>query len=68
MLVEVASVVFNAKQARDRRRDAGPHMIAVGPVLVQRAPFFGHLARRVPMLMHQDGGQLIHFLIGHPMM
>ena len=67
MMMDVGRLI-DPKQARNGCRDAGPHVIAVGPVLVQRAPFFGHLARRVPMLMHQDGGQLIHFLIGHPMM
>jgi hypothetical protein len=33
---------------------------------MQRPPIFGNLKRRVPMLMHQNGGQFINFLIGHP--
>ena len=41
-------------------------MIAMGPSFVHRAPVFCDLARRVPMLVHEDRGKFVYFLIGHP--
>ena len=35
---------------------------------MQRPPLLGNFARRVPMLMHQDRGEFIYFLIGHPVL
>jgi len=35
---------------------------------VQRPPFLGNFARRVPMLIHQDRGEFIYFLIGLPVL
>ena len=61
-------MVLQPEQAGNRAGDPGPQMIAVGPALVQRSPFLGNIARRVPMLKHQDGGEFIHFLIGHLIM
>jgi len=34
---------------------------------MQRPSIFGNLKCCVPMLVHQDRGQFIHFLIGHPL-
>jgi hypothetical protein len=35
---------------------------------MQRPPILGNVKRRVPVLVHQDGGQFIYFLIGHPLL
>jgi len=60
--------LIEPQEAHYRLGDTRPQPEAVGPALVQRPPFLGNFARRVPMLMHQDRGEFIYFLIGHPVL
>jgi hypothetical protein len=59
---------IRADHAEDRLGDLGPQLEAVGALRMQRAPILSDVERRGPVFLNQDRGQLIDFLIGHPMM
>ena len=56
-----------ANQTGHRLGDPRPQLKAVGGARMQRAPGLGDIQRRGPMLLNQYRGQLVNFMIGHPM-